>query len=141
MAGLTKSCGCLNSSEARSRRENLKSQLQGKRYKEIPGKYFSRLKVHAKDKNREFSITKKYVWDKFVEQKRKCALSGVEITFPKVCDCRVMQTASLDRIDSSKGYIAGNVQWIHKDLNKIKSDFAEPDFIKWCLKVAENQKK
>lgn len=33
-----------------------------------------------------------------------------------------LQTASLDRIDSSKGYTIDNVWWIHKQLNWMKWD-------------------
>jgi hypothetical protein len=40
--------------------------------------------------------------------------------------------ASLDRIDSSKGYVEDNVQWIHKELNCLKMDIPENKLIKWC---------
>ena len=46
-------------------------------------------------------------------------------------------TASLDRIDSSKGYVKGNVQWVHKDINKMKTDFEQSIFIKLCKSVAD----
>ncbi len=49
-------------------------------------------------------------------------------------------TASLDRIDSTKGYTLDNIQWIHKDLNKMKMNFANDYFIKTCKLVAENNK-
>jgi hypothetical protein len=50
-------------------------------------------------------------------------------------------TASLDRIDSSKGYFKGNVQWIHKDLNVMKMDLTEEKFIDYCKLVYENKVK
>ena len=47
-------------------------------------------------------------------------------------------TASLDRIDSNKGYIKGNVQWVHKDVNTMKMDHTQEEFIKICTMVANH---
>ena len=44
-------------------------------------------------------------------------------------------TASLDRIDSSKGYTKSNIQWVHKDINKMKSDFSMLRFLELCYAV------
>jgi hypothetical protein len=44
-------------------------------------------------------------------------------------------TASLDRIDSLVGYIKGNVQWVHKDVNVSKMDFDESYFRQLCAAV------
>jgi len=45
-------------------------------------------------------------------------------------------TASLDRIDSSKGYVKDNVQWVHKDINRMKWNFPQDKFVKLCSFVA-----
>lgn len=63
------------------------------------------------------------------------ALSGLKI---ELSINRKNQTASLDRIDSSKGYIEGNVQWLHKDINQMKINFNQKDFIKYCKLIAKN---
>jgi hypothetical protein len=47
-------------------------------------------------------------------------------------------TASLDRIDSAKGYLNGNVQWIHKDLNRMKQEFSDEKFLDWCRRVVQH---
>jgi hypothetical protein len=49
---------------------------------------------------------------------------------------RGVSTASLDRIDSSLGYVWGNVQWVHSVINDLKSNMAQEEFISWCQKVA-----
>jgi hypothetical protein len=46
-------------------------------------------------------------------------------------------TASLDRIDNSKGYIVGNVWWVHKDINTMKMDFPLEQFRSYCKRVSE----
>jgi len=47
----------------------------------------------------------------------------------------VVNTASLDRIDSSKGYESGNIQWVHKQLNNMKQALPENEFFEWIKLV------
>lgn len=42
---------------------------------------------------------------------------------------------SLDRIDSSLGYIPGNVQWVCKQINISKHILSTKEFIGMCRKV------
>ncbi len=111
--GYTKSCGCINV----------------KRHGDITGSYFSAIKYHAKSRNLVFGLKIEDVWELFLKQNKKCAISGVEINFDT--KIRGNTTASLDRIDSEKGYVAGNVQWVHKDVNQMKSNRNEIEFLKW----------
>jgi hypothetical protein len=46
--------------------------------------------------------------------------------------------ASIDRIDSSKGYIEGNIVWVHKDVNIMKNVFTKEHFLMLCVKIVEN---
>jgi hypothetical protein len=74
-----------------------------------------------------------------VKQNNCCALSGLPI---RIADTikgdmnRKETTASLDRIDSTKGYTRNNVQWVHKNVNKMKVDLDQSTFIKLCRAVA-----
>ena len=91
----------------------------------------------------DFLISKEYVYNLFLKQNRKCALSGVEIKFAdtSTLHSKGHTTASLDRIDSDRGYIEGNVQWLHKYVNIMKWKLSESDFLTWCsLIVNKNQK-
>ena len=106
-------------------------------YKEICGTYWSSIKRNAKKRNLEMSISIEYAWNKFIEQNRMCALTGIPIYFQARKDLR-NATASLDRIDSSKGYIEGNVQWVHKKINYMKQQFNQTEFIEWCKKVVNH---
>jgi hypothetical protein len=49
-------------------------------------------------------------------------------------------TASLDRIDSSRGYIEGNVQWVHKMANMCKQHYSQKRFIDMCIAVSNKVK-
>lgn len=46
-------------------------------------------------------------------------------------------TASLDRIDSSKGYEIGNVQFISTAINYMKNTMSHEDTLKLCKIIAE----
>lgn len=131
--GNTKSCGC--------DRPVGKTHHQWNGVGEISGDFWHNhiTRSASGDKGRrtpvELSITKEYAWKLFLKQDRKCALSGIELIFPKKHKDKIWN-ASLDRIDSSKGYIEGNVQWVHKDVNIMKNKFENQYFIDMCKKIA-----
>lgn len=104
---------------------------------DISKQYWNQIIHHAKIRNLEISITIEYVWNLFIKQNRKCALSGLDLNFAAFGHAE--QTASLDRIDSIKGYIEGNVQWVHKDINIMKMDMNEYQFIKMCDLISRNK--
>lgn len=101
-------------------------------YQEIGQKHWSLIQRNAALRNLPVTITLEDIWTLFLEQNRKCALSNVEISLVG------KRTASLDRIDSSKGYVQGNVQWVHKTVNKMKMEMSQEIFIKFCKKIAKN---
>lgn len=112
-----------------------------KGYKDITGAYWWSVKNAAKVRNLDFNISIDYIWNLFTQQNERCALSGIEIKLSRYIEKQSTQTASLDRIDSSKGYVIGNIQWVHKDINKMKQNFNETYFIDMCTLIAKNRKK
>lgn len=107
---------------------------------EISGEMFSTIRRNAQTRKIRYSVSKRYLWDLFIKQSRKCALSGMLLTFSRSNPERTMgTTASLDRIDSSRGYVDGNVQWIHKDINRMKNHYKEDYFIRLCGMVHKNK--
>lgn len=130
--GLTTSCGCRTDYYWKFTGEN---NVHFKGYKEIRSKFWKQLQRNAKLRGLEFTIKIEYVWELYEQQDRLCALSGLPIVFDKLKGGDT--TASLDRIDSTKGYIPGNVQWTHKNINKMKRDFPVDKFIHLCCLVNE----
>jgi hypothetical protein len=125
-SGNTKSCGCLVS--------ELKNP-----YMIVPQWYFIQIKHGAKKRNYEFKISIQYIIDLLIKQNFKCKLSNLEIKFVHTSnqESKKLTTASLDRIDSTKGYIEGNVQWIHKDFQPMKTNIREDKFKIMCRQVSE----
>ena len=87
-----------------------------------------------------FQIKKGDAYELFLSQKRQCALTGLPIGFAETMrgHNRGETTASLDRIDSLKGYVQGNIQWVHKDVNFIKQRFDEEYFKRICKLVVDH---
>lgn len=110
-------------------------------YKEIGKHVFEKIRRQAKVGNRdyEFKITIEDIWDLYLKQNRKCALSGIELRFPTLVSSND-GTASLDRIDNNNGYTKDNIQWVHKHINQMKNNFPQSYFIDLCKLVTERIK-
>lgn len=104
---------------------------------EISKDFFNRIKISAREKKLQINIDLEYIWKLFLNQKKLCALTGVPIFFAKTYNKKHETTASLDRIDSSKGYIRGNVRWLHKSINHVKSNIPDDLFFFICEKVTK----
>jgi hypothetical protein len=97
--------------------------------------YFSQVKKGAKSRNLELSISLEDINNLLIQQNHKCCLTGLPIA---IGNSTIETTASLDRINSDLGYTLNNIQWIHKDVNKMKMDFNQDKFIKLCKLIANN---
>lgn len=124
-----KSCGCLKNRRG-------EDNIHWKGYKEISGSYWGTVLDGAKQRNLEMSISIEKAWEIYENQGRRCALTGIRIYFETYYLLSGNFTASFDRIDSTKGYIEGNCQWIHKDVNMLKNSWDEEEFKKLCCLVA-----
>ena len=80
-----------------------------------------------------------YLWNLFLKQDKRCALSGVRLKFGKNAVHHRYQTASIDRIDNTRGYTEGNVQWVHKHINRMKHVLNNEQFLKWNKLIFEYQ--
>jgi hypothetical protein len=128
-----KSCGC-------AILQNLHNAAW-KGYGEISGSYWKVIRAGARSRKLSFEITIESAWEKFLSQGRKCAFTGIGLNFVNhYCKDCVQQTASLDRIDSSKGYVSGNIQWVHKRINIMKMQLLPDDFIFWCSAVSDKDR-
>ncbi len=107
----------------------------------ISSSLWNSIKYGAKKRNLYFDpkIDKKYLYELFLKQNKKCKISGINLYLAKVYKFRKKNTASLDRIDSSKGYIPSNIQWINKKINMMKWTFSQDYFIELCGLIANNK--
>jgi hypothetical protein len=66
-----------------------------------------------------------------------CHYTGIELTL----EPNKNNTISLDRVDSSKGYIKGNVVFCLATINSMKYTLSQEDFYTICKLVVEHKEK
>jgi hypothetical protein len=145
----TKSCGCLHTQLLVKRNKAMGMEKAGNPFlkrrrgtNNISGRFMCQLKYSAKKREIVYDITIDYLQKVLEMQKFKCALTGIDLimdannTFSLV-GTESVNTGSLDRIDSSKGYVEGNVQWVHKTINLMKLSHTNEKFIDWCNEVSK----
>ena len=128
--------------EVKERKKEYASRPEYKKYKKeyqknwgqsFEGK-LSIVKSRSKKKNLEFNLTIEYL-KSIYPKNNMCPLLNIPLDWKS--SHKHPNTPSLDRIDSSKGYIKGNVQWVSWRANQLMSD-ATPDEL---LMLAQNYKK
>lgn len=118
----TNSCGCRPGS-------------LWKGHEEISLSFFHRIRKGAATRGIPFDVSIMHLQDLLRAQNHRCKLSdipihlGVRVTDPS--------TASVDRIDSTRGYVPGNVQWVHKVVNRMKGSLPEGEFLTFCQRIAD----
>jgi hypothetical protein len=103
-------------------------------YEDISLTVWNSYRRNAAERDLPFDISIEEGWSVFLKQRRRCALTGLPISFSRTR--RDGRSASIDRIDSTKGYCSGNVQWVHKLVNRLKGDLPESVFLSLCRLIA-----
>jgi hypothetical protein len=123
-----KTCGCGRAGE---------NSYGWKGAGQLTGEKWGQILRAAKSRNIPVLMSKEDAWDLFQKQKGICALTGWPLTlYSKSRSASRDADASLDRIDSSLGYIEGNVQWVHKWANQAKNDLTMEEFVNMCRAIA-----
>lgn len=111
---------------AAKRRGNIQAESNGK-IGDLTLTRFTKLKKSAEVRNIYFNLTIQFLWELFEKQKHICAITGDIINS--------IEDASLDRIDSSKGYTEDNVQWVTYQANISKHVMTMKQLYEFCKKV------
>ncbi len=119
--GKATTCGC-----KKGRKNKRNWQGEG----EIPRSYWSSLTFNAEKRKIPLDTCIKEAHSLWVSQNRMCKLTKLPISFAD-------HTASLDRKDNSLGYVKGNIQWVHKDVNKLKGTFDQNRLVELCLLITQ----
>lgn len=127
-----KSCGC----KLRYYRGEKSPYWKG--YKSLSHTKWTYLINSAKKRKIPVTISIEDAYNLFCEQNGKCALTGLDISLDERCDKN--KISSLDRIDSTKPYQKGNIQWVYKPINYMKYIFSTEEFIKLATLVVEYAK-
>jgi hypothetical protein len=104
-------------------------------------KHFQMARLRALERRQEFSITLEDLRNQWDRQEGLCPITGWQMENPRtVRDWNHRNTnprrASLDRIDSSKGYSPDNIQFVSVMANYAKNNFTLTDLIEFGLAIA-----
>lgn len=90
----------------------------------------------ARGRSKEFNLIDTDLLDLWDKQNGRCAYTKL----PLLATANQFNTVSLDRVDSSKGYVVGNIQLVCAAINKMKQEYTEEMFLLFCLLVTQNSK-
>lgn len=124
---LATSCGCF------------RAEMRHKGYQDISVSYWRRVAESAEARGLDFDITPEYVWDIYESQGRKCAYTGIPVFFCRDYNKVHLFSASIDRRDSFEGYVHGNIQIVHKIVNRCKAWYPENEFLAMCNMIARHR--
>jgi len=109
-----------------------------RRDKYTPYRWYIRVSSY---RDKEMDLTPEYLKDLFEAQNGKCVYTLVDL---KLWDYKVkggndkIYTASLDRIDSDKGYVKGNVQFVSMAANLFKHTMTHEQTLEFCKIIHKN---
>jgi hypothetical protein len=92
-------------------------------------------KSRAKSKNLPCEITADYLQSLLDYQENKCFYSGMEMKLSRAG----AYTASIDRVDSTKGYVKGNIVFVISAVNTMKNDLPEKEFLSIIESIYKNK--
>tara|TARA_R110001599_G_scaffold14738_1_gene63440 strand:+ start:787 stop:1329 length:543 start_codon:yes stop_codon:yes gene_type:complete len=103
---------------------------------------FTGLREHfhrVKKRDKVYDITLDDLLVQWNEQDGICPYTGIKLIHPKDAGSEILYNkASLDRIDSSKGYIKCNIQFISASANLAKSTMTDEEMINFCKLISEH---
>lgn len=105
--------------------------------------YLRGIPKRAKNKKIEYNLSEDFIRDLLEnKQNNKCAITGCPIKIKEAkLESLLYETASLDRIDSNKGYTKDNVHWVMLGINYMKMDCSVEELIKTLDLIKEYYKK
>ena len=101
----------------------------------------NRKKFMNRNKFVKSDIDEKYLKQLWEKQGGICPYSGWKLNLPNSINGwdngLDVRSASLDRIDNSKGYVKGNVQFVSVMANYAKNSFPDKDLLLFCKSVVD----
>lgn len=95
---------------------------------------------NARNRFKKSNLTLKDLSDLWNVQNGICPYSGIQLLLSSHGNIikNPIYAASLDRIDSNKGYEVGNVQWVSRSINYMKNNMTHDQTIELCKLIAKN---
>lgn len=130
----SRECKCCESLRKQIQRANLQ--------KDNPDAYFKKLVYGCRTRSRKFGVkctlTQKDLLDLYEAQGKKCYFSGLTMTTilrsgKNICN------ASIDRIQPGGDYTKENIRLVCSQINAMRSNLSDTEFINLCKHVVNNE--
>lgn len=115
----------------RKSRRNIDPSLKG-----LSSIWLSSIKNYSKRglyRTLPIEITLNDLLDQLELQNFKCPYTGIVLNVLHLS--KEESNASVDRIDSQKGYTKDNIQWVYKKINRMKNSMPEGEFLDICKQI------
>lgn len=110
-------------------------------YQGLSGTHFLAIKFGALRRKISFDLSPKFLWELFESQNKCCALTGLPLVLNTSLKNQNVNwdiiTASVDRKDSTQGYTEDNIQWVHKEINRLKNNYSLEELLYWSKLLLE----
>lgn len=118
--------------------ENLVSNNRLDKYTEFRW-YIKNVIKNSKKRNQIYDVNLEYLSEVWKKQNGICPFTKqkLELRTHSNKEKANPYSASLDRIDNSKGYIKGNVRFVCLMYNYARNNFSDDEVIDFCKKVAD----
>ena len=97
---------------------------------------FTQLKSSRRNSDIKWDIEVDYIYKLWDEQKGRCNLSGINMTWHRGGGS-TDYACSIDRKDSNKDYVVGNIQLVCRTVNYMKSTLNDAQLYWWCKNIVE----
>lgn len=117
--------------------ENLHRYRENRRTELTPFSYSMR---SIRSRYKDYDVDSQYLKEIWDSQNGICPYSGIKLVLPEFNNTNkndVRYRASVDRIDSSLGYIRGNIQFISTPINYMKNTMSNEDTIEYLKQIAD----
>lgn len=121
-------CKLCNALRSREHYQSLKSHIS---VEELLVRRLYQAKYRSFRKGIEFNLSPDYLLELYHKQNGKCFYSGLDMEI-SLKNEQNSKTLSIDRIDSNKGYTAGNVVLCGNVFNVMKMQMSSNEFINMC---------
>jgi len=104
--------------------------------------HFRNIKSRERGRGVEVTVTIEDLKKQWDEQNGKCEFTGINLKISeyKKISTNQIYSASLDRIDSNKGYVKGNIRWVSRAINHMKNTMSDEMVWELCGLIYENYK-
>lgn len=87
----------------------------------------------------EYNLDVDFLKELWKSQNGKCPYTGIKMILPEskrgFIRCCSLEKASLDRIDTTKGYLKGNVEFVCQGINFAKNDYSKEEVLQFVSKI------